>query len=398
MARSRPLVYALLLLVGLVAFADRPAKGDGPPGAAAPAGVRVKVEKDDGTKFDGVLAGPALAMDSDYGRLELALKRVKVIDFADVDGKTLALVETTDGAHLRGTPQFDMLTVRVTDADVRELPLREVRELTVLREADHSLLGLALGLLALTALEIVLGIDNVIFLAIVAGRLPPEQQPKARRIGLAAALGTRILLLFSLSWLLGLTRPVVTLPVPALAPDAAEVSWRDIILLAGGAFLIFKSVMEMHHKFEEARRHQDAAAGVKTAARAVPSFAKVIAQIAVIDIVFSLDSVITAVGVVDNVYVMIAAMVVAMIVMLVSAGPISRFVEKHPTVKVLALSFLILIGVLLVAEGFGQHINKGYIYFAMAFAVVLEFINMRLRPKGVTGLIVDRSEAPGMNG
>jgi predicted tellurium resistance membrane protein TerC len=223
----------------------------------------------------------------------------------------------------------------------------------------------------------VLGIDNIIFLAIVAGRLPEAQQPKARRIGLLAALGTRILLLLSLSFLLGLTKPLFTIPDLPLFHDleAREVSIRDLILLAGGLFLIYKSVKEMHEKLEEVG--SDEADVAKS--RAVASFGGVLVQIAVLDIVFSLDSVITAVGMVDQVWVMITAMVIAMLVMMVFAGRISNFVSRHPTIKVLALAFLILIGVMLVAESLGQHIDKGYIYFAMAFAVVIEMINMRLR-------------------
>ncbi|MBL8864324.1 MAG: TerC family protein [Planctomycetia bacterium] len=241
-------------------------------------------------------------------------------------------------------------------------------------------------------MEIVLGIDNVIFLAIVVGRLPKEQQPLARKIGLGAALGTRLLLLFSLTFLLGLTKAVFTLPIPGMNPDARDISWRDIILLVGGGFLIMKSVMEMHHKLEESRQKAHAPDSAKPAKSA--SFAKIIAQIAIIDIVFSLDSVITAVGMVDTVWVMIAAMVIAMLVMLAFAGAISNFVDKYPTIKVLALSFLILIGVLLVADGLGQHIDKGYVYFAMAFGVGVEMVNILMKPKGVPALVAeaDRSE------
>jgi predicted tellurium resistance membrane protein TerC len=188
------------------------------------------------------------------------------------------------------------------------------------------------------------------------------------------------LLLLSLTFLLGLTKPIFRLPFPGLGPEAGDISWRDIILLAGGAFLVCKSVWEMHHKLEEARGNAKASGGVHPR-RPTVGFARTILQIAVIDIVFSLDSVITAVGMVETLWVMIAAMVVAMLVMMVFAGPIAAFVERHPTVKMLALSFLILIGVLLIAEGLGQHVSKGYIYFAMAFAVVMELVNMRLRPK-----------------
>jgi predicted tellurium resistance membrane protein TerC len=265
--------------------------------------------------------------------------------------------------------------------DVRTLKKAEVREIRVDRGQDLSLLAVLIGLLTLTAMEIVLGVDNVIFLAIIAAKLPPHQQPKARRIGLGAALGTRIVLLLSLTFLLGLTAPVFTLPDLPLIHDleAREVSWRDIILLAGGLFLIGKSVFEMHEKLEHAKAQQD---GTVSAPGKPASFARAIMTIAVIDIVFSLDSVITAVGMVEQVWVMIVAMVIAMLVMLWFAGPIARFVDRHPTIKVLALAFLILIGVMLVAEGLGQHMNKGYIYFAMAFAVAIEMINMQLRGSG----------------
>jgi predicted tellurium resistance membrane protein TerC len=279
---------------------------------------------------------------------------------------------------IRGRVSQDVFPVKLADGTVKNLQRADIREIRMQHPKDVSLLGVILALLTLTAMEIVLGIDNVIFLAIIAGKLPPEQQPKARRIGLAAALVTRLGLLFTLSFLLGLTAPIFTLPELGFLKDmeAREVSWRDIILFAGGAFLIGKSVLEMHEKMEHAKH---AEAGAKPGK--VVSFAKTIFTIAVIDIVFSLDSVITAVGMVDadQVWVMVTAMVIAMIVMLAFAGPISRFVENHPTVKVLALAFLILIGVMLVAESLGQHLNKGYIYFAMAFGVGVEMVNMKLR-------------------
>jgi predicted tellurium resistance membrane protein TerC len=258
----------------------------------------------------------------------------------------------------------------------------DVREIKVVNEEKLSVLSIALGLLTLTAMEIVLGVDNIIFLAIIAGRLPKEQRPRARKLGLAAALGTRLLLLFSLSFLLGLTAPLFTLPELGILRDldAREISWRDLILFGGGAFLIAKSTYEMHKKVEEAKA---ASTGTAPAAPAKPaSFAWTIVTIAVIDIVFSLDSVITAVGMVEQLWVMVTAMVLAMLVMLYFAGPIAEFVDRHPTIKVLALAFLILIGVMLVAEGLGQHIDKGYIYVAMGFALVVELINMRLRAPG----------------
>jgi predicted tellurium resistance membrane protein TerC len=280
---------------------------------------------------------------------------------------------------IRGHITQNDFPVKLADGTVKVLKRTDLREIRMLHPKDVSLLGVIIALLTLTAMEIVLGIDNVIFLAIVAGKLPPERQPQARRIGLAAALGTRLGLLFTLSFLLGLTSPIFSLPeLPFLKDvEAREVSWRDLILFAGGAFLIGKSVLEMHEKMEHAKQ----VAGGNTAAPKPASFAKVILTIAVIDIVFSLDSVITAVGMVDadQIWVMVTAMVISMLVMLAFAGPISRFVENHPTVKVLALAFLILIGVMLVAESLGQHLNKGYIYFAMAFGVGVEMVNMKLR-------------------
>jgi predicted tellurium resistance membrane protein TerC len=286
------------------------------------------------------------------------------------------MVELHDQTRVRGAVRTDPFPVE-TAGGVQSLRSADLRQLTILHSHDASLLGILIGLLTLSVMEIILGIDNVIFLAIIAGKLPKEQQPRARQLGLGAALGTRILLLLSLSWLLGLTKPLFTLPELPLFDqlEAREISLRDLVLLAGGMFLIGKSVFEVHEKMEHAR----AAESGKAVPAGAASFGSVLVQIAVIDIVFSLDSVITAVGMVDQVWVMVVAMVIAMFVMLLFAGAISRFVDKHPTIKILALSFLILIGVMLVAEGLGQHMNKGYIYFAMAFAVVIEFVNMRLR-------------------
>ena len=225
-----------------------------------------------------------------------------------------------------------------------------------------------IGLLTLTALEIVLGIDNIIFISILAGKLPPAQQPKARRLGLLGAFFTRILLLLSIAWIVRLTKPLFTLLDHG-------VSGRDLILIAGGLFLIGKATYEIHGKLEG--EDHDAAGGKKVA-----SLAAVVAQIMVVDIVFSLDSVITAVGMVDHVSIMIVANVIALGIMLAAATPISGFVDRHPTVKILALSFLVLIGTNLVAEGFGAHIPKGYTYAAMAFSFLVEMLNLRLRAKG----------------
>jgi predicted tellurium resistance membrane protein TerC len=223
-----------------------------------------------------------------------------------------------------------------------------------------------IGLLTLSALEIVLGIDNVIFISILSGKLPAPEQPKARRLGLGGAFVTRILLLLSIAWIVKLTRPLFSV-------FGHGVSGRDLILIVGGLFLIGKATFEIHGKLE-GEEHDEGGAP-----RAANTLVKVVAQIMVIDIVFSLDSVITAVGMVDNVTLMILANVVALCVMLPASGQISAFVDKHPTVKMLALSFLVLIGTNLLAEGFGVHVPKGYTYFAMAFAVVVEMLNLKLR-------------------
>ena len=224
------------------------------------------------------------------------------------------------------------------------------------------------ALFTLTALEIVLGIDNVVFISILAGKLPAEQQKRARQVGLGLAMVGRILLLLAISWIIRLTEPIFTLA-------SQEFSGRDVILIAGGLFLLAKSTFEIHEKLEGQEGH--------ASARVPASFAAVIAQILLLDLVFSLDSVITAVGTANEVEVMMAAVVIAVLVMLLMAEAISGFVDAHPTVKILALSFLILIGMSLVAEGLDQHIPKGYIYFAMAFSVMVELLNMRLRAKGV---------------
>jgi predicted tellurium resistance membrane protein TerC len=226
-----------------------------------------------------------------------------------------------------------------------------------------------ISLLTLTALEIVLGIDNVIFISILAGKLPAEQQEKARKLGLMLALVTRILLLLSLTWIMGLTAPLFKMPILA-----RDISGRDLVLLIGGLFLIWKSVKEVHEKLEADDGHA-------TAGKTKVTFTGVIIQILLLDIVFSLDSVITAVGMANNIAVMVTAVVIALGVMLAFAGAISDFVNRHPTVKMLALSFLILIGVTLVGEALGQHIPKGYIYFSMAFAFGVEMLNLRLKAK-----------------
>jgi predicted tellurium resistance membrane protein TerC len=227
-----------------------------------------------------------------------------------------------------------------------------------------------ISLVTLTFLEIVLGIDNLVFISILSGKLPVEQQPKARRIGLALALVTRILLLCALAWVVRLDQPFWE---PKIFSLQLAISGKDTILILGGLFLLFKSVHEIHGKLEGAD-------GVVTN-KLVPSLTGVVMQIMVIDIVFSLDSVITAVGMVKQIGVMIAAVILAMIVMLIFVNTISAFVDRHPTIKMLALAFLLLIGTMLVAEGFHQHINKGYIYFSMAFALGVECLNLRMRAK-----------------
>jgi len=223
-----------------------------------------------------------------------------------------------------------------------------------------------IALATLTFLEIVLGVDNIIFISILSGKLPPKQQPLARRIGLLLAMGTRILLLFSLAWVGRLTSPLFAL-------WGHEISGRDLILILGGVFLLFKSTFEIHNSLEGDEPGGPANAG--------SSFTSVLVQIALLDIVFSLDSVITAVGMVDQVSVMVVAVVVSVLIMMLAAEPISAFVHRHPTVKMLALSFLLLIGTSLLLEGFDYHIPKGYVYFAMGFSVFVEAINLRVRKK-----------------
>ncbi|MBE7176880.1 MAG: TerC family protein [Mucilaginibacter polytrichastri] len=235
-----------------------------------------------------------------------------------------------------------------------------------------------ISLLTLTVLEIVLGIDNIVFISILTGKLPGEQQKKARNLGLALAMITRILLLLSISYIMKLTAPLFNIG-EWIGIESGEwheklaISGRDLILIIGGLFLIYKSTHEIHDKLEG---EEDGTAGGK-----VTTFSGVIIQILLLDIVFSLDSVITAVGMADHIEIMIAAVVIAVGVMLLSSGAISDFVNRHPTVKMLALSFLLLIGFSLLAEGFEQHIPKGYVYFAMAFSVLVEFLNLKMKAR-----------------
>ena len=218
------------------------------------------------------------------------------------------------------------------------------------------------SLFTLTAMETVLGIDNIIFIAILVGRLPKESQKKTRNLGISLALIIRVLLLFSISWIMTLTNPLFSILEQSF-------SGRDLILLLGGLFLVAKSTFEIHHKVE----------GDPQIHKKTVSARWMLFQILLLDIVFSLDSVITAVGMANHVPIMVTAMILSMMIMLVSAGSISNFVDKHPTIKILALSFLILIGVMLIAESFGAHVSKGYIYFAMAFSLAVELVNMRYR-------------------
>jgi len=220
------------------------------------------------------------------------------------------------------------------------------------------------ALLTLSSIEIVLGIDNIVFISILCGKLPAEQQGRARQIGLLLAMGMRILLLLAISWVIGLTEPLFALLGKAF-------SGRDLILLGGGLFLVAKATWEIHDKLEGGEHENARPRGA--------GFGAILVQIVLLDVVFSLDSVITAVGLAREIAVMIAAVVIAVAVMMVFAGRISAFIEKHPTLKMLALSFLLLIGVMLIADGFGQHVSKGYVYFAMAFSLFVEVLNIRLR-------------------
>jgi predicted tellurium resistance membrane protein TerC len=241
-----------------------------------------------------------------------------------------------------------------------------------------------ISLASLSLMEIVLGIDNIIFISILAGKLPKHQQQSARRLGLAMALVMRLGLLFAISWMMRLTEPLFEV-------WRNEISGRDLILIAGGAFLLGKATYEIHDKLEGPD-------GTDERERSAPSFWFVIVQVALLDIVFSLDSVITAVGMAPAISIMVAAMVLAVAVMFLFADPIGNFVERHPTMKILALSFLILIGVMLVAEGLGQHIQKGYIYFAIAFALAVELVNMRFRRRKSTPVHLHRRLRSGRTG
>ncbi len=223
-----------------------------------------------------------------------------------------------------------------------------------------------IALLTLTFMEIVLGIDNIIFISLVASKLPIHQQKKARLGGLSAALIMRVLLLLSITWIIGLTKPVLTF-------GSFQLSWRDIILIGGGIFLLVKSTLEIHHKVEGQHEEQSV--------KSVSSFGYAILQIMLLDIIFSFDSILTAIGLTDQLILMIIAVVISIIVMMIFAKPVGDFVDKHPTIQILALSFLILIGVMLIVEGAHYHVPKGYIYFAVFFSLSIEMLNMRFRKK-----------------
>lgn len=223
--------------------------------------------------------------------------------------------------------------------------------------------NLWLSLLTLTALEIVLGIDNLVFISVVAAKLPEDQREKARKLGLTAALGMRIILLASIAWIIGLTAPVFTIPW-----IDHVVSWRDLILLGGGVFLLAKGTLEIHGTIEGEEDHEEGATRA--------TFGAVVGQIVVLDLVFSIDSVVTAVGMAEHIPVMIAAVVIAMLIMLWSSGPVARFIQDHPTTKMLALAFLLLVGMALVADGMHFHIPRGYLYFAIAFSILVEVLNL----------------------
>jgi predicted tellurium resistance membrane protein TerC len=240
-----------------------------------------------------------------------------------------------------------------------------------------------IAFLTLTALELVLGIDNIIFISILVDKLPPEKREFARRLGLGMAMFMRIGLLLVLSWIIGLVAPLFTVLGQAI-------SGRDLILILGGLFLVYKSTTEIHHSLEGAEG--DKTTTVKA------SFGAVITQIMLVDLVFSLDSIITAVGMVDDVRVMIAAVVVSVGLMMVFATPIGRFVSAHPSIKMLALSFLVVVGVVLIAEGFDHHVPKGYVYFAMAFSVAVEMLNIRLRRRSARPVVLHDSYRPPREG
>ncbi|MEM9368609.1 MAG: TerC family protein [Planctomycetota bacterium] len=270
------------------------------------------------------------------------------------------------------------------------LPFGSAEAISVAPDASFFSAPALIALLALTLMEIVLGIDNIVFIAILTGKLPPEKRSLTRRVGLLLAMGMRIALLMAIGWLMSLTSTLFEFS--SLLPNTEwtrqlleeaeinEVSWRDLILLGGGLFLMFTAVREIHHKIEgESDEHAEGDGTPKT-----KTVGAVLFQIAIMDVIFSLDSVITAVGMASQISIMVAAVIISIIVMMIFANQISDFVQEHPTVKMLALSFLILIAVVLVSESIGTPINKGYVYFAMAFSLMVEFLNLRMTKKRAT--------------
>ena len=367
-----PLISASLGILIAVAVSFGQPGGEGIAPESSP--ITVKGERLNAPPFEGTLSAKSFSIKTEFGSAVIDVRKIKSMSFRESKrGGITAVMELDDHSRMQG--QFLSPSVAVKSGEaIEEIDPTTITTMKFIKTIPFSLIAIVLGLVTLSLMEIVLGVDNIIFLAILVDKLPQSQQRSARNIGLAAALGTRLLLLFSLTWLLGLTRPIFTVPeLPFLTdPEARDISFRDLILLVGGLFLVANSVRELHHKLDSANQPE-------TKVQKASRFASIIVQIAIMDIIFSLDSVITAVGMVEEVWVMVVAMVIAMIVMLLFARAISDFVNRNPTIKVLALSFLILIGVLLVAESLGQHIDKGYIYFAMAFAMVIELINMKLR-------------------
>lgn len=250
---------------------------------------------------------------------------------------------------------------------------------------DFSDPAVWVSLLTLTFLEIVLGVDNIIFISIISDKLSPDKQRKARNIGLMLAMGFRILLLLTITWIMRLKEPLFSIPFIKNDGVPVGISWKDLILIAGGLFLVVKSTLEIHHKLEK----PDEEAGQK---KVYSSLTSVIIQIILIDAVFSFDSILTAIGLVEEVFIMIVAVVISILLMMAFAGPISRFINRNPTLQMLALAFLIAIGIMLVAEGFHQHISKSYIYTMIAFSLLVEMLNLRLRKKETMKLKTTRDE------
>ena len=250
---------------------------------------------------------------------------------------------------------------------------------------DFSDPAIWISLLTLTFLEIVLGVDNIIFISIISDKLSPDKQRKARNIGLMLAMGFRILLLLTITWIMRLKEPLFTIPFIKQEGIPVGISWKDLILIAGGLFLVVKSTLEIHHKLEK----PDVEDGTK---KVYSSLTSVIVQIILIDAVFSFDSILTAIGLVEEVFIMIVAVIISILLMMAFAGPISRFINRNPTLQMLALAFLIAIGIMLVAEGFHQHISKSYIYTMIAFSLLVEMLNLRLRKKETMKLKTTRKE------